>query len=653
MITFEEHLIAKIHPEVSPLWSVADGDGLFRSDEVARLLADRGAEVLVYDDPMAFRFRYEHEVRPRLESADPGCHVIVVDPENDGLRCLPADIYLASRHIEVALGDLFPSLSRKILRELEPAVLSELWDKKHQFPGNVLGERDTSDLVLRLAYRIEPAFLNSLQDLVQTLVDIHFSGTRLPDVLALRLEQIAGPLTGQMNGLRDLIRNPGAFWQFLQSKWERWLVPPADSKVQDFAGGEISFENSKLHVWMDNLFFEGILKPIETIPAKLPHPWCVVGVASKDENAVGAELAAMRRRLTDEIPEAAAGYKEWLHFAHRYSAHVASIFSRDQNVEETAAFWNDLWAPLNERFGKFVHSRLESLSNLPPTRPVLAHHIARFLARRAGNGTKVALLVLDGLSLFQWRIVRGELERTLPTLCISEDACFSMVPSVTNVARQCIYSGELPVFFDATIDRTDLDAKRWKTFWDGALGRPLRSAHLNVEGVDTDFPAVAETIDKGAAALGITVRMPDEIVHGTTMGWRGMTGQISLWARQSFLSNTIKTILDAGYELYLTADHGNLESVGDGTIPQGVLVERSGQRVRIYRDPTIFEHTAAQLGERAERGSSKMLPPTYLPLIHSGRGAFVTNGQVIVTHGGTSLDELVIPFVELSHTKLP
>jgi hypothetical protein len=127
-----------------------------------------------------------------------------------------------------------------------------------------------------------------------------------------------------------------------------------------------------------------------------------------------------------------------------------------------------------------------------------------------------------------------------------------------------------------------------------------------------------------------------------------MTGQISLWARQSFLSNTIKTILDAGYELYLTADHGNLESVGDGTIPQGVLVERSGQRVRIYRDPTIFEHTAAQLGERAERGSSKMLPPTYLPLIHSGRGAFVTNGQVIVTHGGTSLDELVIPFVELS-----
>jgi len=647
---FEEHLIGKIHPEVSRLWAVADGDGLFRSDEVARLLAARGVEILVYDDPMAFRFRYEHEVRPRLESGDPGCHVIVVEPGNDGLRCLPADIYQASQHIDVALGDLFPSLSRKILHELEPAVLSGLWDKKHQFPGNILGDRDTSDLVLRLAYRIEPTFLNSLQDLVQMLVGVHFPGTRLPDVLALRLEQIASPLTGQMKGVRDMIRNSGAFWQFLQARWERWLIPPADANVRDFTAPEITFEDPKLRVWMDNLFFEGLLKPVEMTPAKLPQPWCAVGVAKKDGDMLGAEVAAMRRHLANEIPDASAGYKDWLHFAHRYSTHVASAFSLDQDENETAAFWSDLWEPVNEQFGQFVRSRLESLCNLPPNRPVLAHHIARFLARRVGGGAKVALLVLDGLSLSQWRIVRGELERVMPALCISEDACFTMVPSITNVARQCIYSGELPVFFAATIDRTDLDAKRWKTFWDGALGRPVRSVHLNVEGSNTDFPAVADTIDTGAAALGITVRMPDEIVHGATMGWRGITGQIGLWARQSFLSDTIKAILEAGYELYLTADHGNLESTGDGSMPQGVLVERSGQRVRIYRDPTIFEHSAAQLGARSERGASKMLPPSYLPLIHSGRGAFVTNGQTIVSHGGISLDELVIPFVEISNS---
>jgi hypothetical protein len=48
-------------------------------------------------------------------------------------------VYEASRHIEVALGDLFPTLSRKVLRELEPGVLAGLWAKRDQFPGIVLG----------------------------------------------------------------------------------------------------------------------------------------------------------------------------------------------------------------------------------------------------------------------------------------------------------------------------------------------------------------------------------------------------------------------------------------------------------------------------------------------------------------------------------
>ena len=646
MSAFEEHLIAKIHPEVSPLWAVADGDGLFRSDEVARLLADRGAEVLVYDDPMAFRFRYEHEVRPRLESADPGCHVIVVNPDNDGLRCLPADVYEASRHIEVALGDMFPTLSRKVLRELEPGELAGLWGRRDQFPGSVLGDRDTADLVLRIAYRIEPSFLNSFEDFILVLSLLHFEGKQLPEVLALRLEQIARPLAGIKNDLPGLIRNPGALWQLLQESWQGWIVP--SSELKDCAATVINFDDSKLRIVMDNLFLEGILRPVKNAPIKLPRPWCIVGVANPGAGNDPAENSAARARVIEKLPVVDSSYKEWLYFAQRYSAYVASAFSQDQEAEQTAAFWNDLWTPLNERFTRFVESRLESLSNLPPTRPVLVNHIARYLARRVGSGTKIALLVLDGLSLAQWCMIREELLRLMPDLCPNEDACFTLVPSITNVARQAIYSGELPVFFEGTIDRTDLDGKRWKTFWDGAAGRPARSAHLNIEGKDADLAVLQDAVETGVTALGVTVRMPDEIVHGAKMGWRGVAESLRLWARQPVLRGSVASILDAGYEVYITADHGNLEAIGDGTVPQGVLAERSGQRVRIYRDATIYAHTAGQLADKARVGASKLLPPSYLPLLHSGRGAYVTTGQTIVSHGGASLDEMIVPFVQLS-----
>lgn len=648
MSRFEEHLIEKIHPEVSPLWAVADSDGLFRSDAVARLLGKRGVEVVVYEDPMAFRFLYEHKVRPRLESTDPGCHVIVVDPGNDGLRCLAADVYEASQRIEVALGDLFPTLSRGVLRELEPAVLSELWQKRDQFPAGAQGDRETADLVLRVAYKIEPSFINSLQDVVQILVGIHFANKRLPGVLAQRLEQVAKSATGQMTGLHDLIHNPGLFWQFMQERWEEWVNPPDGSKVKETAHAPVTFDDPRLRVWMDSLFLEGILKPVENAPEALPQPWCAVGVIRAKPVSTDGGLSSMRERLVKAIPESDAGYPEWLQFARRYSAHVADVFSRDQGLDDTEAFWNELWKPVNERFAEFVDSRLESLANLPPTRPVLVNHIARFLARRAGPGANVALLVLDGLSVAQWHLIRRELDRLIPGLCASEDACFTLVPSVTNIARQSLYAGELPVFFEGTVERTDADGKRWKNFWDGAFGKPVRSVHLNVEGRDADLPKVREAVDAGARAIGVTIRMPDEIIHGATLGWRGVAEQVRLWARQPFLSECVQTILDAGYDLFLTSDHGNLEAVGEGGIPQGVLVERSGQRVRVYRDATIFAHSAMQYGDRARPGINKLLPPDYWPLIHAGRGAFATGGQSIVMHGGTSFDEMVVPFVELS-----
>lgn len=652
MTTLEEHLIEKIHPEVSSLWAVADGDGLFRNDAVDRLLGQRGAEVLLYEDPMAFRYRYEHQIRPRLESDNPGCHVIVFDPGPDGFHGLPADIYDACRRIEVTLGDLFPQLSRKVLVGLEPEMLGKLWDKRDQFPGAALGDRDTADLVLRVGYRIETSFIGSFQDLVHILIDLHFSGRRLPDILAKRLEEVVGCDEIPLADLQRIVRTPAVFWQFLQSEWEGWVTPDNPASLQEFVFPAVSFTEDRVRVWMDNLFLEGILEPIaaDRVKMMLPYPWCRVGVASPPSRVDSAELAEQHAHLVNGIPGEGADYKEWLRFAQGYSSHVAAAFATDQPSGDTETFWNELWTPLDDRFQSFARSRMESLASLPPQRPVLPHHIPQFLARRVRDNRKVALLVLDGLSLAQWKVVRRELERSTDDVLISDDACFSLVPSVTNVCRQAIYAGELPVFFESTIDRTDLDAKRWKSFWDSSCGRPVRCAHHNVEGRDADLEDLLASLDGGNRAVGITIRMPDEIVHGATMGWRGIIGQLKLWARSDFLSSLVSAILDAEFDLFITSDHGNIEAFGEGALSQGVLVDRSGQRVRIYRDETILNKTISEIGNRADRWEGKLLPRGYLPLVHRGRGAFVQKGQMLVCHGGTSLDELVIPFVEISNS---
>jgi hypothetical protein len=658
MSTLAEYLIEKIHPDVSPLWAVADGDSLFRNDAVDRLLGECGAEVLLYEDPMAFRYRYEHQIRPRLESGDPGCHIIVLDPDLDGFHNLPADIYETCRRIEVTLGDLFPSLSRNVLVGLEPAMLGKLWEKRDQFPTTPLGDRDTADLVLRLGYRIEITFIGNFQDLVHILIDLHFTGRRLPNILAKRLEEAVGKEEIQSGDLQRLVRNPAAFWQYLQNEWELWVAPDntvgpdKTGSLREFVFPAVSFTEDRVRVWVDNLFLEGLLEPVpaDRVTNPLPQPWCRVGVAATPSRPDSTELTKQREHLVSELPGEDADYKDWLRFAQGYSSHVAAAFAADQSAGDTEAFWNELWSPLDERFHSFACSRLESLGSLPPTRPVLAHHIPQFLARRVKANKKIALLVLDGLSLAQWKVVRRELEHAMMDLLISDDACFTLVPSVTNVCRQAIYAGELPVFFESTIGRTDVDEKRWKAFWDSSCGRPVKCAHHNVEGRDTDLDVLLASLEGGNRAVGITIRMPDEIVHGATMGWRGIMAQLKLWTQSSFLTTLIQATVDSGFELFLTSDHGNIEAIGDGSVSQGVLADRKGERVRVYGDETILNHTASGLGDRAFRWEGKFLPGRCLPLIHRGRGAFVQKGQPLVCHGGASLDELVIPFIEISRT---
>lgn len=655
MTTLEEHLIEKIHPEVSPLWAVADGDGLFRNDAVDRLLGERGAEVLLYDEPMAFRYRYEHQIRPRLESANPGCHVIVLNPGPDGFHRLPADLYDSCRRLEVTLGDLFPSLSRKVLVELEPTVLGKLWEKRDQLPSKPVSDQETADVVLRIGYRIEATFIDCFQDLVHILIDLHFSGRRLPDILAWRVGQVVGSADIHPGDLQRIVRSPAEFWRFLQYEWERWVTPGGIGGVKELVFPEVDFVEDRVRVWVDNLFLEGVLEPVSADRAKrtLPQPWCRVGVAQEPSRSDPAELVKQRKHLVEAIPGEGADYKDWLKFAQGYSAHVAATFSAEPAAADAGGFWRDLWAPMDERFQAFAKTRMESLASLPPTRPVLAHHIPRFLARRVKAERKVALMVLDGLSLAQWKIVRRELEKELEDVLVSDDACFTMVPSVTHVCRQSIFGGELPVFFETTIERTDLDPKRWKSFWDSSCGRLVRCAHHNVDGGDADLESILASLDGSNRAVGVTIRMPDEIVHGATMGWRGIVEQLKLWVQGGFLRELIQATLKAGFELFLTSDHGNIEAIGEGSPSQGVLVDRSGQRVRVYKDETILKSTESELGARAFRWDGKLLPASFMPLIHKGRGAFTQSGQTLVCHGGASLDELVIPFIEISKSRTP
>jgi hypothetical protein len=125
-----------------------------------------------------------------------------------------------------------------------------------------------------------------------------------------------------------------------------------------------------------------------------------------------------------------------------------------------------------------------------------------------------------------------------------------------------------------------------------------------------------------------------------------MHNQIKQWCQSGFLGALIGRLLDDGYDVWLTADHGNIECDGRGRPAEGVIAETRGERARIYPTPELRSQVAAAFGF-ATQWQPIGLPQQYFPLLASGHDAFVNVGESIVAHGGIAIEEVLVPLVRL------
>jgi hypothetical protein len=140
----------------------------------------------------------------------------------------------------------------------------------------------------------------------------------------------------------------------------------------------------------------------------------------------------------------------------------------------------------------------------------------------------------------------------------------------------------------------------------------------------------------------------DEIVHGAVLGKRGIATQIESWCDSGFVDQLFSMLLDKGFHIYLTADHGNVEAVGQGRPNQGVTSEIRGERVRTYRSETLVAESSAA-NPNTYRLDVAGLPANFMTLFAGGRAAFMQQGEPAVVHGGISVEELLVPFVKISY----
>ncbi len=144
--------------------------------------------------------------------------------------------------------------------------------------------------------------------------------------------------------------------------------------------------------------------------------------------------------------------------------------------------------------------------------------------------------------------------------------------------------------------------------------------------------------------VGLVVDKIDKIMHGMQLGSTGMHNQIKQWCQKGFLGSLINYLLNHGYDVWMTSDHGNKECSGKGSPSEGVISETKGERVRIYLSGELRFQVAADFSF-AHEWHPIGLPSDYFPLVAAQQDAFITKGNTIVGHGGISIKEVIVPFL--------
>lgn len=626
--TWAELLMERL-PQGNRLVILYDRESLFTE---SLTLAEKGGYIVCHHTTSVSTIRFFEEWR-----LQPDKKAIVYVGESSPQ--VPFFVKQAGEELTIAFEAFFPNLHRDALRVLDRDYLPRLWKKTQ--PSGALTYGDSVKYILSEVFDCSVANMNSLNGFVATAIRVHYNGLRIPDAYA---DVVAKELTNEgllnLSPLQPLLTSALFFMELLQQEWVKYV----HGLAKGTSGSHIPFESSDIRVYVDNLFLEGFLEPIDwEVSERLPA-WVQYGIKSRGRENDTEQLEARIVKLEDRPPTAESTFAEWGHHARYYGDLLKSYYSRQREASVEARL-RTIQKSIGSSFRQWMLEKYASQqSRSISQQPYVVNHIAPFLKRQVQErNARVALVVVDCMSWDSWAVIKEQLGHYLSGLDVTEDSVLAQVPTNTSVSRQAIFAASPPKGFTPTINSTHAEPNLWSKFWDQSRVQGVHCGVLKGQDLGELQQVRAAT---GSQALGLVVRMIDDVVHGSPLGIGAVHSSVKLWLAGGWFQNLLMLLLDEGYEVFVTSDHGYVEAVGQGSPSQGVLVSRRGERARVYNSMTFLEQAKQQFPESIV-WTNHGLPDGYYCLLADNDKAFLSYGEKSVVHGGISLEETMVPFVRI------
>jgi hypothetical protein len=604
-------------------------------DEILKQINEMGFEITTFTDSLSVRFFIENK---KQESQNEFNVIILYDKNQnyDELQ-IPFDILEECNSnggvVSFSLEDIFPKLSIPVVEQLDSKYFDRLFDFCLEIYDHK-NDLETKEFLLQKIFGISSdTFSLNSKLVIRDLLDLHLSGHVLPAILSEHLLHKSKKNPNLRNWpLFEIISNSDDFFKFLQKEWE--------NTVNEKKIGLIPFDDATIYHHLDNLFLIGKLIPLNITLDDHPE-WMKVGIINFDEQRQLIKLDEHLKSFQIELSnfDETSHYTQWQNL----SLNWASLYSK-YYFQKSLHLLEKIIEEINDKFSIWVEKKYKSLRITSSDSPIMVHKIFDYLNKKKGD-SKIALIVMDGMSLSQWQIIKETMNELKPQIKDETKSIFAWIPSITSISRQSIFSGYEPYNLKDSLLTTSKEEKYWQKRWidDGNMEKDQVFYKTNTKvwttNDFTDIPFDSKKI------LGLVINTIDEKMHSAKGGMTDLLGQIHNWSKDSKFFDFLETLLKNDFKVFLTSDHGNIDAIGIGE-PKSDFADERGRRVRIYTNEESMNN--AHEKNESKIWWPKMAGTDFHFLLPLKNNAFSNPiGESVVTHGADSFQEVIVPFVKL------
>jgi hypothetical protein len=312
--------------------------------------------------------------------------------------------------VTLALHTFFPTLAYPVVQSLSP---NQRWRLGQlSLPARSLGRQASLDFILRHLFDVTAETFTTAAALIAWFNQYH-QGEAMPPLLAerwLARAQAGSPLYDEWP-LADWLRDKEQFRAFVSGQWQQYVLRQSGQALAEPQPAYyLPFDQDRqLQDSLPRLLRSGMVEPIMLADATALPNWAQIGARSSPADYAQQRAETLLALLAEQLPDAANGrWQQWATIATTWAELTALRYHPEQYLTAAQqAACGIQQGELDAAFRRWLEPMYGPLAGQMVPQPHHLYHVPHSMAyeRRQRGGGRVALLILDGLSLAAWGLI--------------------------------------------------------------------------------------------------------------------------------------------------------------------------------------------------------------------------------------------------------